>query len=197
MLDAPGLNYHTATSIDGLHAKYPDKSFFESESSSETSPRGTYQDPRLLNTGENYTPRKRATSSYDNNLASWTMSGEYSLKKDRDRKFFQGQFLWSGQDYIGEPTPYDVFPVKASFFGAIDTAGFPKDAYYLFKSQWTTAPMVHIVPMDWTRHEPGGTVSVWVYSNADTVELLLNGESLGVKKFDRKLTTDGRPYLET
>lgn len=61
---------------------------------------------------------------------SWTLSGEYSLKTDRDRQYFAGQFLWSGFDYIGEPTPYTVFPVKTSFFGAVDTAGFPKDAYY-------------------------------------------------------------------
>jgi beta-galactosidase len=197
MLDGLGLNYNTAMSLDGLHTTYPDKFFFESESSSETSTRGVYQEPQLLNTGENYTPGKRATSSYDNNLASWTMSGEYSLKKDRDRAFFQGQFLWSGQDYIGEPTPYDVFPVKASFFGATDTAGFPKDTYHLFRSQWTTAPMVHIVPMDWTSHAPGDVVPVWVYANVDAVELLLNGTSLGMRTFDRKTTTDGRAYLET
>ncbi|SEF38270.1 beta-galactosidase [Amycolatopsis pretoriensis] len=196
-LDGLGVNYNTAQSIDGLHAKYPDKFFFESESSSETSTRGVYQDPDLLNTGENHTPGKRATSSYDNNLASWTFSGEYSLKKDRDRRFCQGQFLWAGQDYLGEPTPYDVFPVKTSFFGAIDSAGLPKDAFHLFRSQWTTAPMVHLTPMDWTTHRPGEPVAVWVYSTVDTVELVLNGRSLGVKKFDRKTTVDGRTYLET
>ncbi|HEX3790873.1 MAG TPA: glycoside hydrolase family 2 TIM barrel-domain containing protein [Pseudonocardiaceae bacterium] len=196
-LDGLGLNYNTAMSVDGLHAKYPTKFFFESESSSETATRAVYQDPQLLNTGENYTPGKRATSSYDNNLASWTLSGEYSLKKDRDRVFFQGQFLWAGQDYIGEPTPYDVFPVKASFFGATDTAGFPKDMYHLFRSQWSTTPMVHILPMNWTDHTPGENVSVWVYANVDTVELQLNGKSLGVRKFDHKVTVDGRKYLET
>lgn len=197
MLDGLGLNYNTAMSLDALHDRYPDTFFFESESSSETSTRGVYQDPELLNTGENHTPGKRATSSYDNNMASWTMSGEYSLKKDRDRKFFAGQFLWAGQDYIGEPTPYDVFPVKSSFFGAVDTAGFAKDAYHLFASQWTSEPMVHIVPMNWTDHVPGEKVAVWVYSNVDTVELLLNGRSLGVRRFDRKTTTFGRHYLET
>jgi beta-galactosidase len=196
-LDGLGVNYNTAMSMDGLHAKYPGKFFFCSEMGSETSTRGVYQDPQLLNTGENYTPGRRATSSYDNNLASWTMSGEYELKKDRDRKFWNGGFLWSGQDYIGEPTPYDVFPVKASFFGAIDTAGFPKDAYYLFKSQWTTDPMVHIVPMNWTDHPPGQAVAVWVYANVATVELFLNGTSLGTKSFDQKVTTFGRKYLET
>ncbi|HUY52856.1 MAG TPA: glycoside hydrolase family 2 TIM barrel-domain containing protein [Streptosporangiaceae bacterium] len=196
-LDGLGVNYNTAMSMDGLHAKYPGTFFFCSEMGSETSSRGVYQDPQLLNTGENYTPGKRATSSYDNNLASWTMSGEYELKKDRDRKFWTGGFLWSGQDYIGEPTPYDVFPVKASFFGAMDTAGFPKDAYYLFRSQWSTEPMVHIVPMNWTSYPPGEQVSVWVYANVATVELFLNGKSLGVRSFDQKVTTYGRKYLET
>ncbi|MBY8882623.1 glycoside hydrolase family 2 TIM barrel-domain containing protein [Actinacidiphila acidipaludis] len=196
-LDGLGLNYNTAGSVDALHARYPHLFLFESESSSETSSRGTYQEPRHLNTGENHTPGRRATSSYDNNLASWTMSGEYGLKKDRDRRFFAGEFLWSGTDYIGEPTPYGVFPVKSSFFGAVDTAGFPKDMYWLFRSQWTAEPMVHLLPMDWTDHRPGETVQVWAYTNVDTVELYLNGRSLGVRRFDRKQTVDGRGYLET
>jgi beta-galactosidase len=195
-LDGLGLNYNTARSVDALHAAYPHLFLFESESSSETSTRGTYQEPEHLNTGENHTPGRRATSSYDNNLASWTMSGEYGHKKDRDRKWFAGQFLWSGIDYIGEPTPYDVFPVKSSFFGAVDTAGFPKDMYHLFRSQWTTEPMVHLLPMSWN-HEEGQTVEVWAYANVPSVELFLNGTSLGVREFDTKKTTDGRTYLET
>lgn len=195
-LDGLGLNYNTAKSVDDLHAVYPHLFLFESESSSETSTRGTYQEPEHLNTGENHTPGGRATSSYDNNLASWTMSGEYGHKKDRDRKWFAGQFLWSGIDYIGEPTPYDVFPVKASFFGAVDTAGFPKDMYHLFRSQWTDEPMVHLLPTTWN-HREGDTVEVWAYTNVDTVELYLNGKSLGTRRFDRKKTVDGRAYLET
>lgn len=195
-LDGLGLNYNTARSVDALHATYPHLFLFESESSSETSTRGAYQEPEHLNTGENHTPGRRATSSYDNNLASWTMSGEYGHKKDRDRKWFAGQFLWSGIDYIGEPTPYDVFPVKASFFGAVDTAGFPKDMYYLFQSQWTGEPMVHLLPINWN-HEEGDTVEVWAYSNVADVELFLNGKSLGTRSFDTKRTTDGRTYLET
>ncbi|MEU4658242.1 glycoside hydrolase family 2 TIM barrel-domain containing protein [Streptomyces sp. NPDC023723] len=195
-LDGLGLNYNTAKSVDALHAAYPHLFLFESESSSETSTRGTYQEPEHLNTGENHTPGRRAASSYDNNLASWTMSGEYGHKKDRDRKWFTGQFLWSGIDYIGEPTPYDVFPVKASFFGAVDTAGFPKDMYHLFRSQWTDEPMVHLLPATWN-HAAGDTVEVWAYANVDTVELFLNGRSLGVREFDRKKTVDGRAYLET
>ncbi|MFF4969218.1 glycoside hydrolase family 2 TIM barrel-domain containing protein [Streptomyces sp. NPDC001037] len=195
-LDGLGLNYNTAQSVDALHAAYPHLFLFESESSSETSTRGAYQEPEHLNTGENHTPGRREASSYDNNLASWTMSGEYGHKKDRDRTWFAGQFLWSGIDYIGEPTPYDVFPVKASFFGAVDTAGFPKDMYHLFRSQWTDEPMVHLLPMSWN-HEEGDTVEVWAYANVPSVELFLNGKSLGTREFDVKRTTDGRAYLET
>ncbi|MFJ9817577.1 glycoside hydrolase family 2 TIM barrel-domain containing protein [Streptomyces sp. NPDC101151] len=195
-LDGLGLNYNTAKSVDALHATYPHLFLFESESSSETSARGAYQEPEHLNTGENHTPGRRETSSYDNNLASWTMSGEYGHKKDRDRKWFAGQFLWSGIDYIGEPTPYDVFPVKASFFGAVDTAGFPKDMYHLFRSQWTAEPMVHLLPMSWN-HGPGDTIEVRAYANVPSVELFLDGKSLGVREFDVKKTTDGRTYLET
>ncbi|WP_064273295.1 glycoside hydrolase family 2 TIM barrel-domain containing protein [Streptomyces sp. RTd22] len=196
-VDGLGLNYNIASSADALHARYPNLFLFESETSSATSSRGAYQEPEHLNTGENQTPGKREASSYDNNIVNWAASGEYELKKERDRPYLTGQFLWSGIDYIGEPTPYKVFPVKASFFGAVDTAGFAKDAYYLFKSQWTSEPMVHLVPMNWTDHRPGETVEVWAYANVDTVELFLNGDSLGIRRFDTKKTTDGRTYLET
>jgi beta-galactosidase len=197
-LDGLGVNYNTAMSVDALHAAYPDTFMFESESSPSTSTRGVFQDPGQLNTGENYTPGKRAVSSYDNNVAPWTMPGEYGLKKDRDRPFFTGEFLWSGFDYIGEPTPYfGQFPVKSSFFGAVDTAGFAKDLYWLFRSEWTLEPTVHLLPMDWTDHDPGEPVEVWAYANVDTVELFLNGESLGVRRFDRKETLNGAEYLET
>jgi beta-galactosidase len=194
-LDGLGLNYDTAKAIDGLHAKYPNTFLFESESSSETSTRGYYQDPSLLNTGQNFTPGKEELSSYDNNLDDWTLSGDYSLKKDRDRQFFAGQFVWSGWDYIGEPTPYSTFPVKTSFFGLEDTAGFPKDQYYLFKSQWNPAPMVHILPMNWTDYQPGQVVPVWIYANAPTVELFLNGTSLGAKVPATTRTTPVAPAL--
>jgi beta-galactosidase len=196
-LDGLGLNYNPALVVDSLHTTYAGKFFFESESSSEESARGVYQDPSSVNTGENYVPGKRLTSSYDNNLASWTMSDEYGLKKDRDRRYFAGQYIWSGFDYLGEPTPYSQFPVKISSFGTIDTAGFPKDAYWLFQSQWTAAPMVHLLPMNWTDYEPGQSVQVWAYSNARSVELFLNGASLGTRSFDTKTSTDGVGYLET
>ncbi len=88
--------------------------------------------------------------------------------------------MWSGFDYLGEPLPYP-WPARSSYFGVIDLAGFPKDAYYLYQSEWTTRPVLHLLPhWNW---RPGQTVDVWAYySQADEVELFLNGKSLGVKK---------------
>ncbi|MDR0670922.1 MAG: DUF4982 domain-containing protein, partial [Oscillospiraceae bacterium] len=196
-LDGYGLNYNTAASVSKLIADYPNTFFFESESSSQTGARGVYFSPSLPNTPPNQTPGSRGTSAYDNNFASWTMPNEYGLKKDRDREAFLGQFIWSGFDYLGEPTPYGIYPVGVSSFGTVDTAGFPKDSYYLFKSQWTTDPMAHIVPMNWNDWYPNEEVEVWVYTNAAKAELFLNGTSLGVRSFDKKATTYGKEYYET
>ncbi|HHW01078.1 MAG TPA: DUF4982 domain-containing protein [Clostridiaceae bacterium] len=197
LLDGYGLNYNTAESVDVLITRYPQTFFFESESSSQTGARGVYLDPSLVNTGVNQTPGSRGTSGYDNNFASWTMGNEYGLKKDRDRKAFAGQFIWSGFDYIGEPTPYSIYPVGVSSFGCVDTAGFPKDSYYLFKSQWNPEPMAHIVPMNWNNWRPGEIVEVWVNTNQQSAELFLNGKSLGRKSFDVKTTNYGKQYYET
>ena len=96
--------------------------------------------------------------------------------------YIAGEFIWTGFDYIGEPTPYG-WPAKSSYFGAIDTAGFPKDIFYFYQSRWNYggSTMVHIVPMDWTTWTAGQSVPIYVYSNADSVELFLNGSSLGSK----------------
>jgi beta-galactosidase len=88
-------------------------------------------------------------------------------------------FVWQGIDYLGEPTPYE-WPARSSYFGLVDLAGFPKDPYYLYQSVWTTKPMLHVFPhWNWKR---GDTVDVWAYTNADEVELFLNGASQGVRR---------------
>lgn len=208
VLDGYGLNYNTAKSVDGLIDRFSvgdgtlkengsKTFFFESESSSQTSSRGVYLDPQFSNTGINQTPGKRGGSNYDNDFASWTMSNEYGLKKDRDRKRFVGQFIWTGFDYLGEPTPYSIFPVGVSSFGTIDTAGFPKDSFYLYQSQWTSEPMAHLVPQNWDFWHKGETVEVWVNTNQQDAELFLNGTSLGKKSFDQKTTAYGKTYYET
>lgn len=207
VLDGYGLNYNTAGSVDGLISRFSigegllergtKTFFFESESSSQTSSRGVYLDPQFANTGINQTPGRRGGSNYDNDFASWTMSNEYGLKKDRDRKSFVGQFIWSGFDYLGEPTPYSVYPVGVSSFGTIDTAGFPKDSFYLYRSQWVSEPMVHLLPTNWDQWHEGEEVEVWVNTNLQSAELFLNGESLGKKSFDEKETAYGKKYYET
>ena len=94
------------------------------------------------------------------------------------RDFMAGEFIWTGFDYIGETYPYQ-WPAKSSYFGIIDTCGFPKDIYYFYQSRWTNEPMVHILPhWNWSS---GQIVEVWTYTNCDTVDLFLNGVSQGLK----------------
>ena len=94
-------------------------------------------------------------------------------------KFLSGMFIWTGFDYLGEPTPYS-WPARSSYFGIIDLCGFPKDAYYLYQSEWTDKPVLHIFPhWNW---KPGDTIDVRAYANAQEVELFLNGVSLGARR---------------
>lgn len=91
-----------------------------------------------------------------------------------------GQFIWTGFDYIGEPTPFN-FPARSSYFGIIDLAGFPKDCYYMYQSEWTDKPVLHLFP-HWNWIE-GQTIDLWCYYNqADEVELFINGKSQGVRQ---------------
>ena len=101
------------------------------------------------------------------------------MKVVRDNDFVSGQYVWTGFDYIGEPTPYG-WPARSSYFGIVDLAGFPKDVYYLYQSEWTDEPVLHLFPhWNW---DPGQEVDMWCYyNNADEVELFVNGVSQGVK----------------
>ena len=119
-------------------------------------------------------------SSYDNCSAPWGSTHEETWKIAKKYPFFSGMFIWTGWDYIGEPTPYP-WPAISSYFGIIDLAGFPKDVYYMYQSEWTNKPVLHLFPhWNW---KPGDTVDVWAYySDADEVELFLNGKSLGTKR---------------
>ena len=124
-------------------------------------------------------------SSLGNCTTSWgAKSSQRNIIDDRDAEFSLGQFIWSGFDYIGEPTPYFT---KNSYFGQIDTAGFPKDSFYLYQAEWTNckkAPMVHILPY-WDFNE-GQIIDIRIYSNAPKTELFFNDESQGVFEIDHK-----------
>ncbi len=162
------------------HKAHPDWVIYGSETASVLSSRGIYHFPleqQIL------TDEDGQCSALGNCTTRWGAKNcEAFLTADRDAAFSLGQFLWTGFDYIGEPTPYQT---KSSYFGQLDTAGFPKDAYYICQSQWTdyrVAPMVHIFPY-WD-FNVGQIVDVRVCSNAPRVELFLNGESKGYCEID-------------
>lgn len=133
-------------------------------------------------------------SAYDHVSAPWGSTHEESVRALRKNKHVSGMYIWTGFDYLGEPTPYP-WPARSSYFGIIDLAGFPKDVYYLYKSEFTAKPVLHIYPhWNWQR---GDTVDVvGYYNNAAEVELFLNGRSLGVQsKKGEKLHVKWRvPY---
>lgn len=189
-----GFNYGEK-SYDAAHKEYPNWLIMGSETSSAVRSRGFYK----------VDDEKKIRSNYDDgNTVGWGLSIEDAWKADRDRKFVMGQFVWTGYDYIGEPSPYhDQWPAKSSYFGVFDTAGIPKDAFYIYQSQWVDVkekPMVHLLPhWNWENDDSikqDGKIKVQAYSNAASVELLLNGKSLGKKDFLQKRTSDGRPYQE-
>ena len=127
-----------------------------------------------------YTDPSYMCSSYDNMHASWSSTHEETWDVVKHTPYVGGQYIWTGWDYIGEPTPYG-FPARSSYFGIIDLAGFPKDAYYMYQSEWTDKPVLHLFPhWNWV---PGQEIDMWCYyNNADEVELFINGKSQGVRR---------------
>ena len=183
-LDMIGYNYHNKD-IPHVPANFPDKPFIITESNSALMTRGYYRMPsdRMFIWPERwdkpFADSTFACSSYENCHVPWGNTHEESLKLVRDNDFISGQYVWTGFDYIGEPTPYG-WPARSSFFGIIDLAGFPKDVYYLYQSEWTDKQVLHLFPhWNWT---PGQEIDMWCYYNqADEVELFVNGKSQGVK----------------
>jgi beta-galactosidase len=187
-IDLVGYNY-AERDFPHFHDRYPGKKFIGTETTSALETRGFYQMPSdsisRWPTGRDYKTRAKmnadhTVSAYDNVSTPWGSTHEETWKVIKKYDFLSGMFIWTGFDYLGEPTPYS-WPSRSSYFGIIDLAGFPKDVYYMYQSEWTNKPVLHIFPhWNW---EPGKTVDVWAYYNhADEVELFLNGKSLGVKK---------------
>lgn len=173
-LEAVGYNY--AESIyEEHHRKYPNWVIYGSETASVVQSRGVYHFPLSLSM---LADDDFQCSALGNSRTSWgAESIEACIINDRDTPFSLGQFVWSGFDYLGEPTPYNT---KNAYLGQIDTAGFPKDAYYTFQAAWTDyqkAPMIHIFPY-WDFTE-GQVIDVRVCSNAPEIELFFNDKSLG------------------
>jgi len=186
-LDLLGHNYHHEAWAE-FPKQFPDQKFIITEAMSAYNSRGYYEQPSdsvavyftPYDTTHGQKPNKDyRISSYDNRRASWGSLHEESLRLFERYPFLSGIFIWSGIDYLGEPTPYE-WPARSSYFGVVDLAGFPKDPYYLYQGEWTTRPMLHVFPhWNWTS---GDTIDVWAYTNADEVELFLNGVSQGVRR---------------
>ena len=183
-LDAYGFNYHPQ-GYDQCLEYFPGKRMFGSETASAISSRGEYMMPSSSKEkhparvfGEDPNPTHQC-SGYDSWSVPWGNLHEEAWIPIRDRDFIAGTFIWTGFDYLGEPTPYG-WPSRSSYFGIVDLAGFPKDVYWMYQSEWTDKTVLHLFP-HWNWNE-GDNVDVWAYyNNADEVELFLNGKSLGKK----------------
>lgn len=186
-----GYNYSEYL-YDEHHAKYPGWVIYGSETASAVRSRGIYRFPAELPllTGEDC-----QCSSLDNSVVGWGSSAMKSWRLDRDCPFCCGQFIWTGFDYIGEPTPYNT---KNSYFGIVDTAGFPKDIYYFYQSVWVSPEqkkVLHIVPSYWD-FIPGQEIDVLIYSNARDMELFLNGKSIGSHVMELETSQDMRAHFK-
>ncbi len=185
-LDLIGYNYHQ-NSFPDFPKDFPGLKFIGTETVSALETRGVYDMPseeiRRWPVRDDWKGRKpnadHTCSAYDNVSAPWGSTHEETWKVIKKHDFLAGQFIWTGFDYLGEPTPY-WWPSRSSYFGIIDLAGFPKDVYYMYQSEWTKKDVLHVFPhWNWTE---GQIIDVWVYTNAEEVELFLNGKSLGTKK---------------
>ncbi|MDD4920026.1 MAG: glycoside hydrolase family 2 TIM barrel-domain containing protein [Bacteroidales bacterium] len=183
VLDIIGFNYHESD-YPQVPVNFSGKPFVAAETTSSLHTRGFYQMPSDSVRMEpkqwwlTYDTPHHMCSSYDNMHAPWGNTHESAWRHVRDNEFISGMFIWTGFDYLGEPTPY-WWPARSSYFGIIDLAGFPKDVYYMYQSEWTDTSVLHLFPhWNWKQ---GETVDVWAYYNrADSVELFLNERSLGV-----------------
>jgi beta-galactosidase len=172
VIDVMGFNYGLG-GIEAYHKNHPQQPLIGTETASLVSTRGIYVTD----------PKHNWVSGYDENSkekrVSWASSAEDWWKVYGDRDYLAGGFAWTGFDYRGEPTPYG-WPSTSSQFGIMDLCGFPKDEYFYYKTWWTKEPVLHVLP-HWNWGNPGDPIRVWVYSNLDSVELFVNGKSLGSK----------------
>ena len=199
-IDLIGFNYHHQW-VPGVPQNFPNKPFIFSESVSALQTRGYYMMPSdtVFKAPKQwwlpYTDPSYMCSAYDNMHASWSSTHEETWDVVKHTPYVGGQYIWTGFDYIGEPTPYG-FPARSSYFGIIDLAGFPKDSYYMYQSEWTCKPVLHLFPhWNWI---PGDEIDMWCYyNNADEVELFINGQSQGVRKKEDHQPEGWKPGLCT
>lgn len=180
IVDVPGWNYKPQH-YRFIHEKFPHWKMYASETASTVSSRGEYFFPAEEKV--HFTREPYHSSSFDMEFPRWATSPDQEFAAQDSFKFMAGEFVWTGFDYLGEPTPYNVeWPARSSYFGIIDLCGIPKDRYYLYQSKWTDKEVLHLLPhWNW---EEGQKVPVHCYTSFDKAELFLNGKSLGVREKD-------------
>ena len=191
-IDIIGFNYHHQW-IKDVPKNFPNRPFIMTESVSALQTNGFYMMPSdsvyvaPKQWWLPYTDPTYMCSAYDNMHASWSSTHEETWDVVKHTPYVGGQFIWTGFDYIGEPTPYS-FPAHSSYFGIIDLAGQPKDVYYMYQSEWTDQPVLHLFPhWNWLDCQE---IDMWCYYNdADEVELFINGKSQGIRR-----KADGHQY---
>lgn len=195
MLDIPGFNYR-AHMYDEAYERLPQNIVLGSETSSTVSSRGVYKLPAERKAGAMYEDHQ--SSSYDLEYCTWSNIPDIDFARADDHEWTIGQFVWTGFDYLGEPSPYDTnaWPNHSSMFGIIDLASIPKDRYYLYRSVWNKdAETLHILPhWNWEGHE-GQKVPVFVYTNYPSAELFINGKSYGRQTKHKDGTVENRYRL--
>lgn len=191
-LDIFGVNY-TPTLYQNAEVRARE-TMIGSETASSVDTRGEYGLKLGPDGSVSVDPRPaNQVSCYDLFFPSWATNAEQEELALQQAPWMAGEFVWTGFDYLGEPTPYK-WPSRSSYFGFIDTCGFPKDRFYLYASVWGHRPVVHLLPSSWNWPGfEGRNIPVWVYTNADAVELFLNGRSLGVKRFPADVATVDLP----
>ncbi len=188
VLDVPGLNYRLHRYVES-YKRMPQRFILGSETASTVSSRGVYKFPVEPTKGKKYDDGQ--CSSYDLGACSWSNLPDDDWAFQDDSAWVIGEFVWTGFDYLGEPTPYDeVWPSRSSYFGICDLAGLPKDRYYLYRSHWNTAePTLHILPhWNWEGRE-GEITPVYCYTDCPSAELFVNGVSQG-----RRYKEPSQPY---
>lgn len=184
-VDVVGLNYH-AHRYAQIHREHPDYLLYGSETASTVSSRGVYKFP----VKENNRPwhEDYQLSSYDMESTSWATVPDREFLAQDTCPYLLGEYVWTGFDYLGEPSPYNEgTPAKSSYFGIVDLGGLKKDRYYLYQSRWSDKPVLHLLPhWNWEDRE-GKNVPVFCYTNYPKAELFVNGVSMGVRQRD---TTD-------
>lgn len=181
VLDIPGLNYRVHL-YEEAFKRFPQGIILGSETASTISSRGVYKFPVVNEADKRYDDHQ--CSSYDLEYCGWSNIPDDDFVLQDDKPWVIGEFVWTGFDYLGEPTPYDSYwPSRSSYFGICDLAGLPKDRYYLYRSRWNTRDAtLHVLPhWNWEGRE-GQTTPVFVYTSYNSAELFINGKSMGVQK---------------